>query len=621
MDIIDVILATKLSSRGQIETYAQKAEQAVTNATSALNSANEAVDQIQSITEQTNTNNENAEAALQMVEDALEQVEGAIQQVSSAIEGEISNNLILDTEITPSEDETAYITKTSLLYNNEPISSTQVVKNYNDFGENTDGSMTQQALTQAYADLDNFYISKFDRDPNFNDRLIKETRDGGIIPTDITEEELFSLLLKDDSFDKVIGIEIDYENKTVTRTNGAKNLSAGEDFDQFEMYQRERCNVDEQGNIVAYYGDENYKEDGSNGQVMVRQPLFYYCRIIEKSEKTEYGEVIKKEKLLLSDVEYPGFKRHPAFNKDGAWYSFILLPAYEGSIYNKTTGTYLTSMTGNESTDNFVLSSVANAKPAYLFLENAFEAMARNAGGSITTLEMESLNQMLFTVEYASLNGQSALSLGICNIPDNTPGACCASLTGSTAALGNESGVATSTINEINGRIVEYTEEGKVAFSYRGMENIWGNIWHYASNASGKNNYYIITGDGTKRGGVLSTQSQNPASLSYSLPNVSSWISGFGYDETFDWLFLPIESGANANSALPVGDNVWITANLNTNGLVSAKSIGFGGNWYTGLNNGLFYYACEVDKTKGSRNYGANLAMYNEDAIFEREEE
>jgi hypothetical protein len=39
---------------------------------------------------------------------------------------------------------------------------------------------------------------------------------------------------------------------------------------------RMRCNVTDDGTITAFYGDSNYADDGSNGQVMVYQPKFYY---------------------------------------------------------------------------------------------------------------------------------------------------------------------------------------------------------------------------------------------------------------------------------------------------------------------------------------------------------
>jgi len=46
---------------------------------------------------------------------------------------------------------------------------------------------------------------------------------------------------------------------------------------------RKRCNVADDGTITAFYGESNYREDGSNGQVMVYQPKFYYRRVITKS--------------------------------------------------------------------------------------------------------------------------------------------------------------------------------------------------------------------------------------------------------------------------------------------------------------------------------------------------
>lgn len=85
----------------------------------------------------------------------------------------------------------------------------------------------------------------------------------------------------------IVGLCVDFENKTFKRLAGAVGLSAGSDFDKFTMYGgRRRCNVSDDGTITAYYGDENYAEDGSNGQVMVFQPKFYYKVVPLKLEKT-----------------------------------------------------------------------------------------------------------------------------------------------------------------------------------------------------------------------------------------------------------------------------------------------------------------------------------------------
>lgn len=86
--------------------------------------------------------------------------------------------------------------------------------------------------------------------------------------------------------DDIVGLCVDYENKTFKRLASAVNLSQGEDFDKFQMYGgRRRCNVSDDGTINAYYGDKGYTEDGSNGQVMVYQPAFYYRVVPLKLEK------------------------------------------------------------------------------------------------------------------------------------------------------------------------------------------------------------------------------------------------------------------------------------------------------------------------------------------------
>jgi len=82
--------------------------------------------------------------------------------------------------------------------------------------------------------------------------------------------------------------------------------------------------------------------------------------------------------------------------------------------------------------------------------------------------------------EYGTPNGQIALDLGVCMI-STVANKNCSSLTGSTSNLGNASGTATSTINEINGTYNTYNDSGKTAVSYRGVENPWGNLWHIVS--------------------------------------------------------------------------------------------------------------------------------------------
>lgn len=77
--------------------------------------------------------------------------------------------------------------------------------------------------------------------------------------------------------DDVVGVQVDFANKTFKRLGGAEGKTKGTDFDVFPMFGgRKRCCVSNDGTILAYYGDNGYSEDGSNGQVMVYQPKFYY---------------------------------------------------------------------------------------------------------------------------------------------------------------------------------------------------------------------------------------------------------------------------------------------------------------------------------------------------------
>lgn len=47
--------------------------------------------------------------------------------------------------------------------------------------------------------------------------------------------------------DDIVGIQVDYKNKTFKRLAGAANLTKGSDFDKFTMFGgRKRCNVADQ---------------------------------------------------------------------------------------------------------------------------------------------------------------------------------------------------------------------------------------------------------------------------------------------------------------------------------------------------------------------------------------
>lgn len=376
----------------------------------------------------------------------------------------------------------------------------------------------------------------------------------------------------------IAGLCVDFENKTFKRLAGAVNLSQGADFNKFEMYGgRKRCNVSDDGTITAYYGDEGYTEDGSNGQVMVFQPKFYYKVVplkLEKNTDSGIGYHLRKVNYYVSSKPKPGFKLHPAFyDENGNAINYILYSADEGSMYDVSAKAYVNDNVDESITyeDGDLLCSVAGKKPISGFrnglgTKSNLELMAQNrgAGWHLETIKATSANQLLMMVEIGMMNSQTGIGQGVVSISGNSSYNC-SSLTGSTADLGNGTGQAVETVNEIGGVETAYTTAGKVSVSYRGVENPWGNLWKHIQGIN-------IWGDGTMCGGQPyvannfafneSKHSDNYEPVGFTLANASGFINAMGYGgENYDWLLMPSEIGGT--SALPVGDYFYAESNLN----------------------------------------------------------
>lgn len=396
----------------------------------------------------------------------------------------------------------------------------------------------------------------------------------------------------------VLGITMDYKNKTCTRIAGAKNLTAGADFDKFSMYGgRKRCNVSDGGTINAYYGDEGYTEDGSNGQVMVYQPKFYYlvCPLEYDRQETGYGYHLRKANYYVSETQRAGFKLHPAFyDKNGNEVDYILMSAYEGCIYDTSANAYLKNdeQVMDASKDKF--SSIAGARPASGVSQNLtrpnIEQMAKNRGEGWHSfgIKTASMEQLLMIVEMGIMNLQTAIGQGVVNLPWTTGSdttSSYAGATGSTASLGNGTGRATETTTYEGGVATKNTADGKTSICYRGVENFWGNIWKFAYGI----NFYCEVGK-PFLGYVCkdfnyaeSKRTDNYENIGFALPSENGYVSAMGYSTNYDWLFLPSE--VKGNSSLPVGDYYY--QNNTWDGYRIAR---LGGNWNDGSSAGGFYW-------------------------------
>lgn len=268
------------------------------------------------------------------------------------------------------------------------------------------------------------------------------------------------------------------------------------------------------------------------------------------AEAPANGQHMRKARYYVSPTAKAGFKLHPAFIVNGQEQEAVYRAAYEPCIYDVSASAYLktdeqiadfTSGSGDK------LSSIAGAKPCSGLTQNLTRANARilaenrGSGWCQDYAISHSATELLMLIEYASFNMQSVIGAGHTSRTDDGS-TNMSELTGATATLGNTSGAVTVDL----GNGVEI-----VMVSYRGEENLWGNIWTCEDgiNVYGQwiNAFYIADnafadskGDGSYH------------LVDFPMVFTEGFISAFGYTEEFDFLFIATE--VRGDSSLPVGD-------------------------------------------------------------------
>lgn len=403
------------------------------------------------------------------------------------------------------------------------------------------------------------------------------------------------------SADDIYGVEVDFANKKFTRLSGAVNRTPGEGFDSINAFGgRKRCNVADDGTVTAYYGDANYTTTGKNAagtkvQVMVEQPKFYYKVVPMVLEKGAKGMKIRKARYYVSDTLKPGFKVHPAFVENGNVNPYIYLAAFEGSLFDTSANAYILDDAQVADFAADVLCSIANAKPASGLQQNLTRAntrkLAQNRGKGWEQAYAATIaaSQLLMLIEYASFDMQKAIGNGVTNKTDDGSTSM-TEITGATVNLGNASGSVTNA-------------NGYNIVSYRGEENIWGNIWAWIDGMNEENPATFTTGDfGTlyvADHGFVDDSKASPYKNTGIHPDYGSgYISAFGYSEEFDWLFVTAEH--TGNSTLPVGDYYW---NQNPGWRVAI----LGGRWNDGASAGAFYWYLAYAASYRGRTVGGRL--------------
>ena len=247
------------------------------------------------------------------------------------------------------------------------------------------------------------------------------------------------------------GVAWDESADTYVRTGSSVNATALPIQSQMR-----RCLLNDAGAVTAYLlgQDSRYTEtgsaailDGSAGQVMVEIPKFWY----------RYSKIGTKHTWEVSDIPTTGFSVHPAFLKDGVEVPFRYFGAYEGSVVGGK------------------LSSISGVGPTTSQTRTVFrnQAAARGLGWRQVEWYLHHAVQVLALVEYGTFKLQDAIGAGRVNLSGGAWSVgSYIGVTGKSNYLGNLTGH-----QSIGGAV---TGAGQGDFvSYRGIENIWGNVWEF----------------------------------------------------------------------------------------------------------------------------------------------
>ncbi|MEG0909443.1 MAG: hypothetical protein RSH78_03670, partial [Bacilli bacterium] len=188
---------------------------------------------------------------------------------------------------------------------------------------------------------------------------------------------------------------------------------------------------------------------------------------------------------------------------------------------------------------------------------------------------------VLFYIEFSTLNSQNIM-YGYANA--NTESI----VSGTTDAVTASSGSKTS------------NTDGKNAMKYRGIENIYGNVWQFIDgvNLDNINSDFYISKDASK---YVSSNFTGTYSIisGYKKLNSTGWVTKMGYDSTFP--FLQMASAVGGNSGVKHGDYYYQDANQGN------MIVLFGGAWNDGSDAGLSAFPLSSSSTRSAIYVGSRL--------------
>ena len=418
--------------------------------------------------------------------------------------------------------------------------------------------------------------------------------------------------------------------------------SVDNDFDNIYPWSDIRtCNIDDDGNVLAYLGEPSFARDGSNGDVMVEIPKFYYKRV-----KT--GVV---EEIWICGVKLPGYELHPLFIDDGKEVSKVFHSVYNASSYT------------DESDNKVKLQSITGVQPRVRTTRANFRTYARNKGAIWGIEDISCVNalQLLYLVEYANTHSQSMLGSGADSLQysanhkalvatesgntitiastykntykigqrieigtsqgsnnitatprtitaittDESAGQTTITFDGDavTIAVGNmmwNVAPLNGSCDALNGKSGWLAGENNYTdhyadVNYRGIEGFHAKLFRFIDGVNIKDRvvYYAnsITeyADGVYDGIYRA--------VGYTNAEANGYVSAFGYDEKAPWVMFPTAAAGGSSTFVPdyyyqdTGERLFL----------------LGGAWHYGSSAGAFCFSCTAGFSRSYLHYGAHL--------------
>lgn len=418
--------------------------------------------------------------------------------------------------------------------------------------------------------------------------------------------------------DDAIGLVANAQKGSTVVQNDFDNLAPWKDIISF--------NLDlTTGKKKAYFGDADFKFDGSNGDVYTHIPDFW----IKVYQENDY------DYIKIADYAKSGFTKVEAFD----------IARYHGSVCS-----------------DGVLHSYSGLIPSYNKTLPSFRSLAKSIGNEYCLLDYRQfILQYLYLVEYAHYHSQSKLGNGIVSMRINNADVALiaesnvnrfivntsagnAFYVGQTISIGtsgawNATVAADRTVTAIN----DYSEgditgkeiifdgapvnialtnviwsssqkeggcdslgmksgclvnDSKHSVIYRGVENPFGNVYSWVDGINIKDRQAYICYDPSQ---YVSDKFENPyEKLGYINGNTNGWCKKLGHDINNPLVKLPVEIGGSDNTYMD--DYYYQEAGI--------RVARVGGNFGDGTFAGLWCWLLSSTSSGSYWNIGARVLKY-----------